>query len=132
MCSSAGGCGNPPNQCGCSEHGPRIEGFIIPCLLLLLKEGPAHGYEFMEKLLKLTFLRAIPDPGVIYRHLRRLEEEGVVESRLEPSSGGPARKVYSLTSEGESYLQAWATSINNLKVSLENFLAAYEQYFPSK
>ena len=116
-----------PNQCDCQDHGPRIEGFVVPCLLLLLKEQPAHGYEIMEKLNNLPFLYAAPDPGVVYRHLRRLEEEEKVESRLEPGSGGPARKIYSMTADGEDYLDMWAIKIRRRKASLEKFLAAYEQ-----
>ncbi len=121
-----------PNQCDCSDHGPRIEGFVVPCLLLLLKEQPTHGYEIMEKLSNLSFFDATPDPGVIYRHLRRLEIDGKVESRLEPSSGGPARKVYFMTAEGEDYLSMWAIKIRRRKASLEKFLAAYNQYYPEK
>ena len=79
----------------------------------------------------LSFLEAVPDPGVIYRHLRRLEEEGMVTSRLDPGSGGPARKVYSLTPEGESYLQAWAVQIRRRKQSLEGFLEEFDRCFSS-
>lgn len=117
-------------NCGCHQLEPRIEGFIVPCLLFLLKQSPAHGYEIMEKLGTLPFVEAVPDPGVVYRHLRRMEEEGKVESRLEPGSGGPARKVYSLTPEGESYLGMWAVKIRGRKAALEKFLAALEKYYP--
>jgi poly-beta-hydroxybutyrate-responsive repressor len=120
------------NGCRCHHHGPRIEGFVVPCLLLLLKQGPSHGYEIMEKLGGLPFMDAAPDPGVVYRHLRRLEEEGKVESRLEPGSGGPARKVYSLTGEGENYLAMWAANIRRRKTALEKFLAAFEAHFPAR
>lgn len=119
-----------PRGCGCFEHHqPRLEGFVVPCLLLLLKKKPAHGYELAEKLGGLSFLEAVPDPGVIYRHLRRMEEEGKVESRLNPGSGGPARKVYSLTPEGESYLRAWAVMIRRRKQSLEDFLGEFDRVF---
>ncbi|NPV26074.1 MAG: PadR family transcriptional regulator [Firmicutes bacterium] len=119
------------NKCGCHDLSPRIEGFIVPCLLLILKEQSIHGYELIEKLETLPFLDVVPDPGVVYRHLRRLEEEGMVESRLEPGSGGPARKVYSLTPEGEGFLKVWESAIRKRKTSLEGFLAAFEKAFPS-
>jgi PadR family transcriptional regulator PadR len=111
-------------SCSCHEYGPRLEGLIVPCLLILLKEKPSHGYEIMEDLAKLDFLKAVPDPGVVYRHLRHMEEGGLAESRLEPGSGGPARKVYSITPEGEEYLLSCAVSIRNMKSSLESFLTA--------
>jgi len=116
-------------SCGCHEHTLRLGGFVTPCLLLLLKDSPAHGYELIEKLSNQPFINAVPDPAVIYRHLRRLEEEGMVKSRIEQGSGGPARKIYSLTPEGESYLRGWASVIRSTKKSLESFLEAYEKHF---
>ncbi|MBC7326312.1 MAG: helix-turn-helix transcriptional regulator, partial [Moorella sp. (in: Bacteria)] len=58
-----------------------------------------------------------------------LEEDGMVESRLDPGSGGPARKIYSLTPEGESYLQAWAARIRQRRDSLEGFLKEFARSF---
>ena len=84
----------------------------------------------MERLSFLLLEEAVPDPGVIYRHLRRLEEEGKAKSRLEPESGGPARKIYSLTPEGERHLKAWAINIRQRKRLLEHFLKEFNQYFP--
>ena len=47
--------------------------FLRPCLLLLLREQPAHGYELLERLRPLGFGR--DDPGGLYRALRSLEPE---------------------------------------------------------
>jgi DNA-binding PadR family transcriptional regulator len=99
---------------------------------MLLKEKPSHGYEIMEDLAKLDFLKTVPDPGVVYRHLRHMEEGGLVGSRLEPGSGGPARKVYSITPEGEEFLLSCAVSIRNIKSSLEGFLTDISRYTESK
>jgi len=126
MCSHKKNYEHPVNSCSCDTNVPRIAGFVIPCLLILLKKQPSHGYELMEKLEKLSFLDAVPNPGVVYRHLRNLEEEGMVESKLEPGSGGPARKIYSLSPEGEDYLKSWVVNIRNRKSLLDKFLAACE------
>lgn len=117
------------SQCGCNDHGLKIEGFIVPCILFLLQEKPTHGYEIMERLNALDFIDMAPDPSVVYRHLRRLEEEGKVASQLEPGSGGPARKVYSMTPEGEEYLHMWAVKIRRRKAALEKFISAYEKIY---
>lgn len=129
MCGTGDDC-NRENHCGCHDQGPRIEGFIMPCLLLILKEQPIHGYEIMEKLNNLPYLDTVPDPGVIYRHLRRMEEEGKVESQLEPGSGGPARKVYTLTPDGEKALGLWAAKIRRRRASMKLFLEAFKQRCP--
>lgn len=117
------------NQCDCDNHGLKIEGFIVPCILFLLRDQPSHGYEIMEKLGTLDFVDIIPDPSVVYRHLRRMEAEGKVNSQLKPGSGGPARKVYSITSEGEDYLHMWAMKIRRRKEALNKFIAAYEDAY---
>jgi poly-beta-hydroxybutyrate-responsive repressor len=109
-----------------------MEGFIVPCLLLLIKEEPSHGYQLIEKLSKLPFLEAVPDPGPVYRYLRCLEEDGVVKSHLESGAGGPPRKVYSLTQEGENHLEGWAAVIRAKKGSLEGLLASIEKHYPIK
>lgn len=117
-------------ECGCHEQGLKIEGFIVPCILFILTEKPAHGYEIMEKLRGHSFVDMIPDPSVVYRHLRNIEEEGKVKSQLEPGSGGPARKVYTLTLDGQEYLKMWVLKIRRRKISLEKFIEAYDQAFP--
>lgn len=109
------------------SHSLQRKGFVLPCLLLLLKKRPAHGYDLIEGLSRLPFLKELPDPGVVYRHLRGLESDGMIESFLEPGSGGPARKIYTLTPEGDDYLTAWANSIEKKKAALEDFLKTFKE-----
>jgi PadR family transcriptional regulator, regulatory protein PadR len=116
-------------SCGCHDHHLKIEGFIVPCILFLLDEKPAHGYELMEKLNSLAFVEMPPDPSMVYRHLRHLEKEGKVKSKLEPGSGGPARKVYSMTADGKEYLHLWAAKISSRLSVLQKFLDAYEKKY---
>jgi len=106
---------------GCHEQ-PRVERFVVPCILVTVKRHPIHGYDLMERLSEMPFLQPLPAPGVVYRHLRRLEKDGMVRSSLEPGSGGPARKVYSLTPEGDKCLGEWITRIGRRKEGLEAFL----------
>ena len=109
-------------HCCCKEHGPAIRGYLIPCLLLLLKDAPSHGYQLIELLEQRGYLREIPDPGVIYRHLRRLEQDGMVTSTFEPGDG-PARKVYTLADEGRAALTNWVKNLKALKKVLDAFLS---------
>ncbi|MGB9866694.1 MAG: PadR family transcriptional regulator [Bacillota bacterium] len=102
-------------------------GLLLPTILLLLKRHPAHGYELLDELEDFDLVGPMPDPAVVYRHLRKLEAEGMVASRLEQGSGGPARKVYSITSEGEGYLRAWVATLKSRKSALERFLSAYRE-----
>ncbi len=61
--------------------------FLRPCLLLLLHESPAHGYELRERLRPLGFNR--DDPGRLYRALRTLEEAGLVAIGMAGVGRGP-------------------------------------------
>lgn len=85
--------------CGCHSRGVPVEGFVVPCLLLLLSERPAHGYELIDRLGKDFGLTSV-DPGGVYRNLGRMEADGLLESGWETAGPGPARKTYRVTPEG--------------------------------
>jgi poly-beta-hydroxybutyrate-responsive repressor len=75
---------------------PRV--FLRPLLLLALKTGETHGYDLTERLWTLGL--ATVDLAGVYRLLRTLEHERLVESWWEPSDNGPKRRVYRLNSAG--------------------------------
>jgi PadR family transcriptional regulator PadR len=45
--------------------------------------------------------------GTLYPVLRSLEENGLLESIVEPSVSGPPRRYYKITSDGRSALKEW-------------------------
>ncbi len=99
--------------------------FLRPCLLLLLSEQEAHGYDLLEQLPELT--AGHTDPGGLYRTLRAMEQEGLVTSWWEPSSSGPARRTYAVTDEGREWLHAWAGSLREVERILHRFTDRYER-----
>ena len=111
------------DRCRCDGGQPK--NFARPCLLLLLGEAPAHGYELMERLRPFGF--EINDPGSVYKSLRQMEGEGLVSSEWELSSRGPARRVYSLTSDGRDLLAAWAFTLQQNRDILGQFLDRFRQ-----
>ncbi len=94
--------------------------FLRPCLLLLLHESPAHGYELRERLRPLGFSR--DDPGRLYRALRALEAAQLVRSAWHASSGGPDRRTYELTRAGEERLRESASELQAMHEILDTFL----------
>jgi PadR family transcriptional regulator len=110
------------DSCHCQNSGPQVRGFLIPCLLLLLVKNSSHGYQMIERLAQLDYFKNMPDAGVIYRHLRKLEEEEMITSVLEAGEGGPARKVYSITEKGKDCLLTWNAGFKNLKLSIDGIL----------
>jgi PadR family transcriptional regulator PadR len=95
--------------------------FLRPCLLLLLHEAPAHGYELRERLRPLGFNR--DDPGRLYRALRALEAAKLVRSAWQSSSGGPDRRTYELTRAGEERLLEAAEELQAMHTVLDTFLS---------
>lgn len=70
-------------------------------VLALLAEGEAHGYELQRQVHDRGFrFWTNIQRSSIYGALKRLEREGLVRSELR-EGGGPARKVYRLTEDGE-------------------------------
>jgi PadR family transcriptional regulator, regulatory protein PadR len=63
-------------------------------LLTMVGNRPGHGYELCERLGCVTIGAA--DTVAVYRALRALERDGLLESRWEERTSGPARRVYSL------------------------------------
>jgi poly-beta-hydroxybutyrate-responsive repressor len=96
--------------------------FLQPCLLLLIAESPAHGYDLLERLACFGFER---DPGGLYRALRAMESEGLVRSEWELSTAGPGRRRYELTVRGHERLQMWAEGLLETRHVVEAYLARY-------
>jgi len=100
--------------------------FLRPCLLLLLREHPAHGYELLERLRPLGFTR--DDPGRLYRALRGLESEGLVHSAWEASASGPDRRIYELTRPGMEALHEAVQSLLTTNAVVGVFLSRYAEF----
>ncbi len=97
--------------------------WLVPVLLLMLREWSSYGYELMEKL--TTFGLGTMNPGTFYRTLRQMEKEGMVSSSWDTSEGGPARRVYSITEAGEAYLKFWAQSLDQYQKMMNTFFRLY-------
>jgi poly-beta-hydroxybutyrate-responsive repressor len=100
--------------------------FLRPCILLLLREQPAHGYDLLERLRPLGFVR--DDPGRLYRALRSLEAERLVRSAWEGSDSGPDRRVYEVTRAGMEELHNQSHGIAESAKTLERFLSRYSEF----
>jgi PadR family transcriptional regulator PadR len=73
------------------------KGILELCVLSMLSERDCYGYELVNEISKNI---AISD-GTIYPVLRRMNNEGFLESYLKESQEGPPRKYYRLTILGE-------------------------------
>ena len=103
----------------------RVERFVEPSLLLLLRERPMHGYELLERVAQLAGEGRV-DVGNLYRLLRALEEEGIVTSEWNAGLPGPAKRTYAITDEGRRLLDRWAEALRRTQGVITDFLAHYE------
>jgi DNA-binding PadR family transcriptional regulator len=78
-------------------------------ILGMLALGKNTGYDIKQLVDKSTRFFWAASYGQIYPELRRLEEQGLVRGRSEPS-GGRARTVFELTGAGEAALRDWLKS----------------------
>ena len=79
-----------------------LRGVLDLCLLAVMDEGPAYGYE-MTRRLRERGLASVGE-GSIYPLLGRLERDGLVETYRSASNGGPPRKYYRPSSAGHEAL----------------------------
>lgn len=105
----------------------KAERYIQPSLLLELKIKPAYGYELINNLQKFGFVQGQAPPGMIYRHLRGLEADGLVQSEWQTEGTGPARRIYHLTPEGEEALSLWVDYMQNQADNLIHFIRKYKK-----
>jgi PadR family transcriptional regulator PadR len=101
----------------------RPRNWLVPVILVTLREWNSYGYELMERAAAFGF--EAMNPGTLYRTLRHMEKEGLCVSKWETSKGGPARRVYSITEAGEAYLDFWAESLEHYRQVMDTFFRLY-------
>jgi PadR family transcriptional regulator PadR len=79
------------------------KGVLELCILNALAARERYGYDLVKSLVDVPGLGVTE--GTLYPLLSRLRVGGLVETRLEESSEGPARKYYSLTAEGKKIMR---------------------------
>jgi PadR family transcriptional regulator PadR len=101
-----------------------LRGVLDLCLLAVMDEGPAYGYE-MTKRLRARGLSIVGE-GSIYPLVARLEREGLVETYMAPSNGGPPRKYYRPSKEGRQVLAAGVSEWRAVRDALDAVLGPVE------
>lgn len=88
------------------------KGILELLILTALQKRDRYGYELVKT------LAAVPGvdvaEGSIYPLMSRLKKQGFVETRLVESESGPARKYYSLTTNGEKKALAMRSYFDGL------------------
>jgi PadR family transcriptional regulator PadR len=114
-----------PQVKGAGTRSGKADRYIQPSLLLGLKIKPSYGYELINNIHEFGFVQGQAPPGMIYRHLRGLEADGLVQSEWQTEGSGPARRIYRLTPEGDDALSLW---IGYMQKQADNLLSFIREY----
>ena len=105
-----------------SFDGSLPRSYLRPALHIALLGGSSHGYELLEYVHR--FGLASVDLGGIYRTLRVMEHERVVESAWEASEAGPPRRVYELTDTGVDAAEASLRALRVARTHIDHMLSS--------
>lgn len=78
-------------------------------LLSVLEKNsePMYGYQIAKLLEEYSGDASFMKQGALYPVLHSLENNGLLDSKVEPSVSGPPRRYYEITSQGRQSLVIW-------------------------
>jgi len=83
---------------------------------------PMYGYQIAKMLEDNGPDLPLMKQGTLYPVLRSLEENGLLESTVEPSVSGPPRRYYKITEDGRSALTEWLEIWKQTKKFVDSIL----------
>ena len=95
------------------------KGVLELCALTKLMSHDQYGYELTEAISEEIAI----SPATLYLILKRLKDEGCVETYLCESNEGPARKYYHLTDKGRSVQEEQEKEWRTLASAVARILA---------
>lgn len=112
------------------HHAQIMKGVLDMCLLATITEAPNYGYGMVQSLNERGWV--IAHERSIYPVLKRLQNNGYIESELVASTSGPARKYYSSTKDGEEILRFWEADWRNVRDGVDAVLTSSTKIEPAK
>src|SRR6266700_7126898 len=107
-----------------SRRSQMLRGVLDLCLLAVVVDEPAYGYE-MTRRLRERGLSTVGE-GSIYPLLGRLERDGLVATHRAASDGGPPRKYYRTSRQGQRELAAGVTEWRAARDAIDAVLGLIE------
>lgn len=80
---------------------------LVLLSVLSRSKEPMYGYQIAKLLEESGPEQPMMKQGTLYPVLRSLEENGLLESTVEPSVSGPPRRYYTITKDGRTTLLEW-------------------------
>jgi DNA-binding PadR family transcriptional regulator len=105
----------------------KMERFLEVCLLLLLYNDVGYGYGLVEELSYFGFSEEELNVSTLYRTLRNMEKEKLVESFWEEGGQGPKRRVYRISEYGKAELDQRIRIMRMRKARIERLIGRYAE-----
>ncbi len=87
------------------------KGMLEYCILLLLSRQSSYAIDIITKLKEAELIVV---EGTLYPLLTRLKKDGLLAYEWQESTQGPPRKYYTLTADGQAFLNELDTAWNEL------------------
>ena len=93
------------------------KGLLELCVLNLLQESESYGYRIVQDLQEFDELSV--SESTLYPILSRLKRDGFLKVRISPSTSGPPRRYFLLTSAGRTYTEGLNRYWDGLTTAVE-------------
>lgn len=99
----------------CPCQGTYLDKLVKPAVLVILSDGPSHGFQIMQELERRDLLGGESlDATGLYRMLKRMESAGYLISRWDTEQAH-AKRVFQITPLGRSCLTNWVSTLENYR-----------------
>lgn len=113
-------------DCPCS--GKNLPRLLQPVIMALLARETMHGYRLLELLAEEPVFRGQkPDQTGVYRLLRKMEKEGLVDCQWDLGNCGAARRLYALNERGLACLDRWRQTLLDYHAAVGMVVARINQ-----
>ena len=83
---------------GCPCTGKNLDRLLQPSILLFLTQNELHGFLLVKKLGESPMFGGVyPDPSGLYRYLKKMQANGLLDSYTDPQKDAPDRTIYRIT-----------------------------------
>ncbi len=109
-------------NCPCS--GRSLARLVQPAVMAVLAQEDSYGYAILRRLRAMAmFKRQAPDPTGVYRLLRAMEEDGLLQADWDTPARGLARRRYHLKPQGRRCLKRWVRTLQAYQAEIGDVLA---------
>jgi len=96
------------------------KGILEYCILHIISRGEVYASDMLDE---LTSAKIMVVEGTLYPLLTRLRKAGLLEYKWVESTSGPPRKYYTLTDEGQKFLDSLDATWKDLVKSTKKIIA---------